>query len=395
MKILLVNKFYYLRGGDCMAVFAIERLLKDNGHDVAVFSMQYPDNVESVWEPYFPAEIDFSSRDMRGKSAAFARLFHSPEVARQFKRLLAAFQPDVVHLHNIHSYLSPLIAQIAAQKGIRVVWTLHDQKLICPVHSCLRNGRACEACFKNKFSVIRYKCMKDSLTASMLAFMEACWWNRKKLSAITDTFICPSQFMKTKMTEAGYSPAQIEVLPNFMPQKPLPVSAKADYYCYVGRISTEKGVESLLQAAERLPYPLKMIGEGPLLDACRRAYSSRQIEFLGYLPSDTLFPIVQKARFLVIPSICYENNPFSVIEAHCMGTPVLGARIGGIPELIAEGKNGYLFEAGNMTDLLEKIDLFFNDDTMQFDYAGISSEACLKFAPETFYKRIMKIYNLE
>ena len=392
MKVLLVNKFYYLRGGDCTAVFAIERLLREKGHEVAVFSMQYPDNEHTIWSKYFPEEVRFSAAGLFGTAVAATRIFHSPEVAGKFKQLLSDFKPDVVHLHNIHSYISPLVAGIARKQGIRVVWTLHDYKLVCPTYNCLRNGRVCEACFHNKFNVVRHKCMKNSLLASKLAWMEALYWNRKKLSRLTDTFISPSAFLKTKMTEAGYSPDQIEVLPNFMPQKQTPATAKGDYYCYVGRISAEKGLDTLLQAAARLPYPLKIIGGGPLLDAYRKQYPQKHIEFTGQTPPEALYPVVRDARFLAIPSIWYENNPYSVIEALCMGTPVLGARTGGIPELITEGENGFLFAPGDTTAMQEKIRLFFSRDGNRFDAEKISSEAYNKFSPDTFYNKLIKYY---
>ena len=390
MRVLIVNKFYYLRGGDCIAAISAERLLKSKGHEVAVFSMQHPDNLSSVWEKYFPKAVDFSGSGIAGKWSAAVRIFHSPEVARKFKRLLADFQPEVVHIHNIHSYLSPLVARIASQKGIRVVWTLHDYKLICPVYTCLRNGMVCEACFLNKLCVVWHKCMKNSFIASKLAYLEARYWNRKKLSGITHTFISPSRFLKTKMTRAGFSPDQIVVVPNFMPQQPVPGTVKDDYYCYVGRISAEKGVDTLLQAAGGLPYRLKIIGGGPLLDAYRRQYPLQQVDFLGPMSPEALYPIVQKARFLVLPSIWYENNPVSVIEALCMGTPVLGARIGGIPELITEGENGYLFTPGDVADLQQKIKHIFH---VTFDYHEIASQGYRKFSPDTFYNQLISIFR--
>lgn len=392
MKVLLVNKFYYPRGGDCTAVFSTEQLLKNKGHEVSVFSMQYPENIHTAWDTYFPKEISFSFSGISKKASAALRIFHSPEVAKKFKQLISDFKPDVVHLHNIHSYISPLVAKIAHKEGIRVVWTLHDYKLICPTYTCLRNGQVCEACFSNKLNVIRYKCMKNNNIASVLGYMEAVYWNKKKLSGITDTFISPSAFLKTKMTKAGFAPEQIEVLPNFMPQKTTATTEKEDYYCYVGRLSAEKGVDTLLEAAGSLPYPLKIIGGGPLLETYRKKYASGQIEFLGQTTSEVLYPIVQKARALVIPSIWYENNPFSAIEALCMGTPVIGARIGGIPELIEEEKNGHLFTPGDIAGLRDKINFCFSD-TNKVDYEKIASAAYNKFSPETFYNKLIKIYN--
>lgn len=393
MKVLFVNKFYYHRGGDCTAVFSTEKLLQKKGHQTAIFSTRHPRNVASPWESYFPKEVNFSLSGTGNRLSAAIRLFHSRDVSEKFSRLLADFKPDVVHLHNIHSYLSPLVAQIAHKKGIRVVWTLHDYKLICPTYICLRNGRTCEACFRRKSNVFTHKCMKNSYMASLLAWMEACFWNTRKLSTCTDKFISPSYFLKTKMVEAGYASDQIEVLHNFMPEMLTPAAEKADYYCYVGRLSAEKGVDTLLEAAEQLPYRLKIIGGGPLLDDYQKKYASERIEFLGQTAPDVLYPIVQKARLLVIPSVWYENNPFSVIEALCMGTPVIGSAIGGIPELIDEGQNGFLFRPGDLSDLKHKINESYRYFTDSFDFRRLSDHAQNKFGSEAFYNKLMKIYD--
>ena len=392
MRVLLVNKFYYQRGGDCTAVFSTKKLLMEKGHDVAVFSMRHPNNVHSDFEKYFPDEVSFSNPGISNKASAAKRIFGSSEVAKKFEQLISDFKPDVVHLHNVHSHISPLVAKIAHENGIRVVWTLHDYKLICPVYTCLRNNETCEVCFKNKSGVIKHKCMKKSHLASILAYLEGCYWSKKKLSAITDMFISPSAFLKTKMVEAGYSCEQIEVLHNFMPEQVIPTPEKDDYYCYTGRLSAEKGIDTLLEAAEKLPYKLKIIGGGPLLDTYRNRYQTDRIEFIGHTAPDKLYRIVSKARFLVIPSIWYENNPFSVIEALCLGTPVLGARIGGIPELIEEDKNGHLFAHGDITELKEKIELLFSGN-ISFDYAKIASDAYNKFSPETFYNKLIMLYD--
>lgn len=393
MKILTVNKFYYHRGGDCTAVFGTEQLLQSKGHKTAIFSIKHPQNELSSWDTYFPENVDFSFARLSGKISAAMRLFYSSEVSRKFNQLLSDFKPDVVHLHNIHSYISPVVARIAHEKGIRVVWTLHDYKLICPTYICLRDGKVCEACFHNKQNVLRYKCMKNSNIASLLAWMEACFWNRNKLSRITDVFISPSLFLKTKMIEGGYDPEQIQVLPNFLPKKMQVSNDKEDYYCYVGRLSAEKGVDCLLEAAKQLPHKLKIIGGGPLLDTYQKRYPHKHIEFLGQMKPEELYPIVRKARFLVIPSVWYENNPFSVIEALCMGTPVLGSRIGGIPELIEEGYNGFLFTPGNIPELQSGINECFNVFKNSYIFAKIAEDAQNKFGAESFYNKLMKIYD--
>ena len=393
-KILLINKFYYNRGGDCVAVINTEQLLKAKGHEVAVFSMKYAQNLPSDWETYFPDEINFSTHNPFAIFRTVSRLFKPKDVAKQFNKLLDDFKPDVVHLHNIHSYISPVVAEIAHLKGFRVIWTLHDYKLICPAYSCLRKGIPCEYCFTKKSNILINKCLKNSYLASLFAWFEAIFWDKEKLTKLTDCFISPSRFLKTKMTEAGFPNDKIEVISNFMPQLISPAKSKKDYYCYIGRISEEKGVYSLLQAAKQLPYSLKVIGDGPLFERYRKEFGCEKIEFTGYLTPDKAFEIVKNARFIVLPSICYENNPLSIIEALSMGTPVLGARIGGIPELIEESVNGFLFSPQNIQELSQKIDLCFNCFHNGYDFEKIAEQAQNKFSSETFYNKLIEIYAL-
>lgn len=393
MRVLLVNKFYYLRGGDCTAVFSTNQLLRSKGHETAVFSIQHPQNEPSPWSDYFPSNVTFSSSGIVDNLKAARRIFHSREVVRKFNKILSDFKPDVVHLHNIHSYISPIVAQMAHQRGIRVVWTMHDYKLICPTYICLRNGQICEDCFQHKFQVVRHKCMKNSHIASVLAWLEAYVWNTRKLSAYTTVFISSSHFLKSRMIKGGYAADQIEVLHNFLPEKMTVSTEKDDYYCYVGRLSAEKGVDTLLEAAARLPYRLKIVGGGPLLETYQQKYRHPHITFLGQLKQEDLYPIVQKARFLVAPSIWYENSPHSVIEALCMGTPVLGARIGGIPELIEEGTNGLLFTPGNISELQQKIETCYELFTNTTNFEKIATDTQNKLGAETFYKKLITIYD--
>jgi glycosyltransferase involved in cell wall biosynthesis len=235
--------------------------------------------------------------------------------------------------------------------------------------------------------------MKDSYVASVLGWLEACYWHRRKLSKMTDVFISPSRFLKEQLIKGGYDPEQIRVLPNFLPQPVEVCTWKEDYYCYVGRLSPEKGTSTLLEAAVRLSWPLKVIGDGPLLETYREKYRQPHIEFLGRMKPDDLFPIVRKARLLTLPSICYENNPYSVIEALCMGVPTLGSRIGGIPELIEEGVNGFLFTPGNVRELTEKIDESMRFFTNNHPFEKIANDAQNKFGRDTFYKKLITIYD--
>lgn len=387
MRIILANKFYYRRGGDCVCMLNTEQLLKERGHEVAVFAMDYPENLDTPWKKYFPRNMS--------KLMAFTRPFGSKEVRRNFNALLDDFRPDVVHLNNIHTQLSPVIAELAHRRGIKVVWTLHDYKLLCPRYDCLREGKTiCEECFNgDKSPCLKYKCMKGSALASWVGYREAGKWSRKRLEECTDVFICPSRFMADKMAQGGFNAKQLKVVCNFIDCEKCrrEVYRKEPYYCFVGRLSHEKGVETLLKAATLLPYRLKIIGDGPLSGELQRKYQKDNIDFVGFKQWDDIKEIVGKARFSVIPSEWYENNPLSVIEALCLGTPVLGARIGGIPELIDEQVNGMTFTSGDADDLKDKIERMH---LATFDNESIARTAMECYNAQAYYDEIMKVYSV-
>lgn len=394
MRILLSNKFYYNRGGDCAYMLNLEQLLKEKGHDVAIFAMDYPDNLPTVWNKYFPSEIKFSFG--QNMFEAFKRPLGSKEVKRKFRALLDDFKPDVVHLNNIHSYLSPVIAQLAHERGIRVVWTLHDYKLICPSYSCLRNGKTCELCFKNKSYVLWTKCMKNSLLVSLFGYLEAFKWNKSRLENDVDAFICPSKFMEEKMIGNGFHKEKMHYLCNFIDPNKTNLLRKNDNatrekaYCYVGRLSEEKGLRTLLEVASHLPYPLYVAGTGPLGEELKATYQEcRQIIFLGKLNAQDVISLFHRVLFSVIPSECYENNPLSGIESLCAGTPILGAAIGGIPELINQS-NGMLFISKNAINLKENIIKMF--DGRSFSYKEISEAAQCQFSADSYYNLLLKLY---
>ena len=392
MKILLANKFYYRRGGDCIYMLNLEKLLKAHGHEVAVFAMDYPENLDTPWKKYFPKNMS--------KLMAFSRPFGSHEVKSKFKKLLDEFKPDVVHLNNVHTQLSPVMAELAHQRGIKVVWTLHDYKLLCPRYDCLKNGNTiCETCFNgDKKACLDNKCMKGSKLASFIGYKEAVIWNRERLEVCTDVFICPSQFMADKMVQGGFSKSKMQTLCNFIDVEKCRYShtdlsdstvsvllpKKENYYCFIGRLSHEKGAKTLIEAANQLPYKLVIIGGGPLMDELK-AVAHTNIEFVGFKQWDDIKQLVGKARFSVIPSEWYENNPLSVIEAQCLGTPVLGANIGGIPEL-----TDYTFSSGNIADLKTKIEKMWNSE---LDYQQIASEAQHHYDAETYYDKLINIYK--
>ena len=391
MKIVLANKFYYRRGGDCIYTMNVEKMLREKGHEVAVFAMQYPENEESEWSKYWPSNMT--------KLKAITRPFGDGEVMRKFGKLLDDFKPDVVHLNNIHTQLSPVIAKMAHERGIRVVWTLHDTKLVCPCYTCTRDGKWCTECFTDKKAVIRHRCMHGGLPGAIIGYREIMKWNREALEEYTDLFLPPSQFMMDTCVEGGYSPEKFRVLCNFIDVTKVKglkgedvKRLKGDYYVYLGRVSEEKGVRTLCKAAAQLDKKLIVIGGGPLCEELKRESeeSGATIEFKGQMLWEEFMPILRGARFMILPSECSENNPLTVIESLSLGTPVLGARIGGIPELIEEGVSGMTFTSGDVEDLKDKIKKMFNHE---FDYEAIAKNAVERYSSEAYYEKLMKYYK--
>ncbi len=237
--------------------------------------------------------------------------------------------------------------------------------------------------------------MKDNLPASIIAYLEAIKWNKDYLQKHTDVFICPSQFMQNQMKKGNFDSKKLRVICNFIdPIKADELKSKScvnkeNYYIYVGRLSEEKGVETLLSAASKLPYELRIAGTGPLAIKLKEKYNKYDnIKFLGHLNAVEVTDLLIKARALISPSECYENNPLSVIEALCAGVPVIGANIGGIPELINDD-NGMIFTSGNVLELMEAIT---NVMVSTYDYNSILTNARVKFSASKHFEELEKIY---
>lgn len=392
MKILLANKFYYRRGGDCIYTMNLEKMLKEKGHEVAVYAMQYPENEKSEWSGYWPTNMT--------KLDAFTRPFGARQVVKGFSRLMDDFKPDVVHLNNIHTQLSPVIAKIAHEKGARVVWTLHDTKLVCPCYTCTRDGKWCTECFTDKKAVIRHRCMPGGLPGAVIGYLEAQKWNKEVLEEYVDLFLPPSKFMMDTCVEGGYKPEKFRVLCNFIDVTKVKglkgeevKGLKGDYYVYLGRVNEVKGVRTLCKAASQLDKKLIVIGGGELLPELQKTYvDCKQIEFKGQMQWEEFMPILRGARFMVLPAEWSENNPLTVIESQSLGTPVLGARIGGIPELIDEGVSGMTFTSGDVEDLKDKIKEMFEHE---FDYDAIAKNAIERYSNEAYYEKLMALYKDE
>ena len=393
LKILIVSKFLYARGGAEVYAMYLGEMLQKQGHEVCFFSMHHPQNIHVNEDKYFAKEVSFFQPSISGKINAALRIFGTG-IRRNYEKILDDFQPDIVHLNNIHSYLSPIVARLAHKKGIKVIWTVHDYKLICPAYSCLCNGMPCEACFTDKSKVVSRRCMKNSFLASLLAWSEAVYWNKERLSEWTDAFICPSNFIAQKMMKGGYSADKLHVICNFINDEKVKFiiestsQERESAYAYIGRLSEEKGVIELLKVADRLPYKLYIAGNGPLENELKRVYSSNHIKFLGHLSAMEIIGLLKRVQFSMVPSICYENNPLSAIESLCCGTPVCGRRIGGIPELLEKDADNRLFS--NEVELITSLsDMFISSS--EVDRQKLSLTSCERFSAELYYRKWLEV----
>lgn len=397
MNIILSNKFYYPRGGDCTYTIGLEKLLKSKSHNVAIFTMNHPQNLKNEYQKFWLSYIDYSNLNFKNLKETLLRPVYSEEVKIKFNNLIDNFKPDIIHLNNIHSQISPAIIEISYKKGIPVLWTLHDYKLICPAYTCLRNNVICELCFKNKLNVLKYKCIKNSYIASIIGYFEAIKWNKNYLQQYVNYFISPSKFLKNKMIEAGYSRDKIVVLNNFIDdEKYLNEDIqKEKYYCYFGRLSKEKGILTLLKAASNLKkFKLKIIGTGPLEKYLKDEYQNGNIEFLGYKPYEEFKDIIKNSLFTVVPSEWYENYSMSIIESFALKTTVIASNIGGNPEIALNGKTGFLFSPGNQEELENKIIYLFEHPEIAiqlgknaFDFVKNNNNS------QNHYQNIIEIYK--
>lgn len=403
MKTLFFNNYHYLRGGSEQVYFGEMELLKKNEHTVHAFARRTPQDVPSHFSDFFPNDIKTDSLSIGlGVFRTLKEIIYSSESKKQLERLLEEYQPDIIHAHNIYGRLTTSVLDLLKKKNIPVVMTLHDYKLVCPNYKLMYGNRICEDCQGRHFyHAVKNRCHKNSLAASGIYAFES-WFNRffNKYRYNVSFFISPSWFLRNKLVEFGWSEDQVVYIPNYIISQDFEPNYNAgNYLLYIGRLSSEKGIATLIQAFKQVAdreIQLKVVGEGPERQCLEEAAKEDdRIEFTGYLSGEELRDATRSARAVVIPSEWYENAPISILEAFAYGKPVIGARIGGIPEMIDDGKNGFLFESGNADDLSEKIQKFLvlSDD----EFADMGKAARLKaeekYNPETHYEKLVDLYE--
>ncbi|MCK9294118.1 MAG: glycosyltransferase family 4 protein [Desulfobulbaceae bacterium] len=366
MKVLLANKFFYMNGGSERVFFQEREFLLKEGSKVMDFSMQDPRNWDSPYSDYFIENINYKSAGgMGGKIKTAFSFIHSTEAVKKLKKLVEKERPDIAHLHNIYHQLTPAIIPVLKKNGVKVVLTLHDCKLICPSYLALRDTRICIEC-KGKYfyKPIMTNCQKSRTQALLLA-VEAYWHKWRGSYDEVDIFLSPSKFL-AELVAKRIPAEKIAILHNGIDCKEYqPNYSGNGYALYFGRLSAEKGIETLLAAHGKMEsnLPLKVVGTGPLAEKLRISHPAA--EFLGYKSGQELKDIVANAAFVVVPSECYENCSMVVLESMAFGKPVIGSRIGGIPEQIENDKTGFLFEAGNVEELARKMNILAVDQQLR------------------------------
>lgn len=379
MRILVVHHRYRVRGGEDQAVDREVALLREAGVEVELWERDSKEIVGYLAKVHAAREIPYSeqSRD-------------------EMARMIESFKPRLVHVHNFFPTFTPSIYDACVAAKVPVVQTLHNFRIFCASGVLSREGKPCELCLDGStFPALRYACYQDSrLSTFALTRMINLHRARNTWNSKVNAFIALSRFSAAKMAEGGLERSKIHVKPNFaFPAPPEALRASDQYALFVGRLSEEKGIRTLLKAWEGLEIPLWIVGDGPLR-AEVEAKKSRWIRVLGVMPSQSVMRIMSKSEFLIVPSECYENFPVVVAEAFSLGLPVVASRLGALAEIVRHEKNGLLFEAGNSENLRALATKMSKDNKLAERLSeGARADYAERYTPKANLKMLLEIYQ--
>lgn len=397
MKILMVNKFLYPKGGAETYVLKLGETLKSHGHDVQYFGLRNEKNIVGNEANAYVSHIDFST-GIRGNLLAPFRIIYSVEARKKIRKVLDLFQPDVVHLNNIHFHLTPsIILEIQKYRkkcgrNVKIVYSAHDFQLLCPSHGLFDCSlQPCEKCLNgNYIHCLKKKCIKNSISKSFLGMIDGYFWRYNKAYSYIDTIICCSNFLKMKLDTNTVFRDKTVTMQHFVDHRRLELVNKKEYILEFGHLSKDKGTYTLLAVAKRMPEKeFVFAGYG---EAEAEIEKVENAKFVGFMTGADLWKLIAEAQITICPSICYETFCFSVAESISLGTPVIGSYRGSIPELIQPGKTGELFEAGDVKQLEAAINKVLISDVSLEQYVN----ECKKCKFETFdsyYRKLMTIYG--
>lgn len=402
----MVDKYYFIKGGAERYYFELKAVLERHGHQVIPFSMRHELNFSSEYSEFFVDQIEFNTTGGFKKLAKLpkitGRVLWSTQARDRIEQLIRKSRPDIAHLHMIDHQISPSILPVLRKYGIPILQTVHQYKLVCPNYRMYieRTDRICEKCLGGNFyHAVMEKCHKNALFASFLVSMESYLHHWLGVYDHIALFHAPSAFIGRKLVDGGIAEKKVrhlfyainveEYTPNF---------DHGGYFVCFGRLSSEKGVFTLLKAMKTAGKgELRIVGDGPLRNDLERFASQNQIsnvKFEGWKSGEELKQIVSNAMFVVVPSEWYENSPLVIYEAYALGKPVIGAAIGGITELVDHQENGLLFQAGQPEDLARQIQ-YMLDHPEKLKPFGMAArwKAEQEFDVEVHYHKIMKIYQ--
>lgn len=397
MKILMVNKFLYPKGGSETYILKLGQILADHGHEVQYFGLENQKNTVGNRIGSYVSDMDFGA-GIRKNLKAPLRIIYCGEARKKIRKVLDDFRPDVVHLNNIQFHLTPSIILETEEyrketgRNTKIIYTAHDYQLICPSHGLFdKDLQICEKCLSGNYThCLRGRCVKKSYAKSLLGMLDAYFWKWNRAYSCIDTIICCSVFLKGKLDTQERFRNKTVALHNFVEQVPQLSVEKERYVLEFGHLSRDKGTLTLLEVAKRMPETrFVFAGFG---SAEKEITEVSNAEYVGFKTGKDLEMLIRKAAVSVCPSEIYENCPFSVIESQMYGTPVVVSRMGGAPELVRDGWSGLTFESGN-SDMLEAAlrRLLENPDLLK-QY----SENCadMKFeTPDSYYETLMGIYG--
>lgn len=399
MRVLIVNKFLYPNGGSETYIFEIGKQLLKMGHEVQYFGMEHEDNIVGNSVNSYTSSMDFHTGTWEKLLYPF-KIIYSREARKKIRAVLEDFHPDVIHLNNFNFQITPSIIyeirkwEKKQERKTAMIYTAHDSQWVCPNHLMMipSNGERCFRCRNGKFiNCARNQCIHNSRIKSLLGMIEAMVYHHLKTYRKVDAIICPSRFMAKQLATDTLLDDKLKTIYNFIDNNALPEVEKKNYVLYFGRYSEEKGVRTLLKACSALPeIPFVFAGDGPLKEELS---NHNNIHNVGFLKGDELQKTIGEARFAVFPSECFENCPFTVMEALSYGTPMIASDIGGVPELMQDGVTGELFEAGNAEELIRKIKKLWEDTLLCEKYTDNCRNVSFD-SVEEYCEKLLEIYSI-
>ncbi len=400
MNIIQANKYYYMRGGAERYYFNVSELLEEHGHNVIPFAMQHKENQHSQWAKFFPSYVPTRSPALSLDGLrTFGRMIYSSEAKRKMSELIQQSRPDICHVHNIYTQLSPSILDALRRRNIPTVMTVHDYHLLAPNYMLWSHNKIENWGQTGLLRATMSRFHKDSYAASFAQALmyKVHRWRRSWEQGI-DKFIAPAEFVREIMIENGFKAEQIVTIPYFFDVSEIETKQESDegYILFVGRLVSEKGADVLIRAMKELPdVKCKILGSGPDEEWLREwAADVPNVEFLGWRKGEPAWDLYRGARAVVVPSLWYEVFGLVALEAMATGTAVIASDTGGLANVFEDGVSGRLFPPGDVGALVERIrEMVDNPElALEFGCAG-RKRAEEVYGPEKHYQDLTELYK--